>query len=66
MHLRKVNEEVYVAEDAIVHVGPDAVAFVKEQARKSQRGRARISTRLSRFTSSKAVSTWPSSTKTAR
>ena len=42
MHLRKVNEEVYVAEDAIVHVGPDAVAFVKEQARKSQRGRARI------------------------
>ena len=42
MRLRKVNDEVYVAEEPIVRVGADEVAFVKEQASKSRRGRARI------------------------
>jgi cupin fold WbuC family metalloprotein len=42
MRLRKVSDEVYVADEPIVRVGPYEVAFVKDQARKSPRGRARI------------------------
>ena len=42
MRLRKVSDEVYVADGPIVRIGPDDIAFVKEQARKSPRRRARI------------------------
>ncbi len=42
MRLRKVDDEVYVADEPIVRIGPGEIAFVKEQARKSQGRRARI------------------------
>jgi cupin fold WbuC family metalloprotein len=42
MILRKINDEVYVAEDSIVTIGPSEIAFVKEKARTSTRRRARI------------------------
>lgn len=42
MRLRKVNDEVYVADEPIVRMGPGEIAFVKEEARKSPRRRARI------------------------
>ena len=42
MNLRKVNEEVFIAGDAIVRIGDEEVAFLKAQARSSPRRRARI------------------------
>lgn len=42
MNLRRVNDEVFVAEDAIVRLGDEAIEFVKQEALKSPRRRARI------------------------
>jgi cupin fold WbuC family metalloprotein len=42
MNLRKVNDEVFVAEDAIVRLGDAEIEFLKKQARISPRKRARI------------------------
>lgn len=42
MRLRRVNDEVYVADEPIVRFGSDEVALVKEQALRSPRRRARI------------------------
>jgi cupin fold WbuC family metalloprotein len=42
MNLRKVNDEVFIAEDAIVRFGDEEIDFVKRQARASPRKRARI------------------------
>ena len=42
LRLRKVNDEVYVADEPIVRFGPGEVAFVKERALSSPRRRARI------------------------
>lgn len=42
MRLRRVNDEVFVADEPIVRFGPDEVALVKEQAVRSPRKRARI------------------------
>lgn len=42
MPLRKLNDEVYVADAAIVRLGSAEVAFVKRQALASPRRRARI------------------------
>lgn len=42
MNLRKVNDEVFIAEDAIVRLGDEELAFLKHQARISPRKRARI------------------------
>lgn len=42
MNLRKVNDEVFIAEDAIVRLGDEEIAFLKRQARASPRKRARI------------------------
>jgi cupin fold WbuC family metalloprotein len=42
MNLRKINDEVFVAEDAIVKVGREELAFLKSQARANSRKRARI------------------------
>ena len=42
MNLHKVNEEVFVAGDAIVRIGEEEVAFLKRQAQSNARGRARI------------------------
>jgi cupin fold WbuC family metalloprotein len=42
MRLRKLNDEVYVADEPIVRIGPGEIAFVKEQASKNERRRARI------------------------
>jgi cupin fold WbuC family metalloprotein len=42
MKLKRQSDEVFVAVDAIFVAGDDAVALVKEQAAKNQRGRARI------------------------
>lgn len=42
MNLRKVNDEVFIAEDAIVRIGDAEIEFLKEQARISPRKRARI------------------------
>lgn len=44
MSLRKVNDEVFVAEDAIVRIGDAEIEFLKKQARISPRKRARICT----------------------
>jgi cupin fold WbuC family metalloprotein len=40
--LRKINDEVFVADDAIVRLGADQVEFLKQQASKSPRRRSRI------------------------
>ena len=42
MKLHKVNDEVFVAEDSIVRLGDDEIAFLKRQARSNPRKRARI------------------------
>lgn len=42
MNLKKINDEVFVAEDAIVKVGGEELAFLKAQARGNGRKRARI------------------------
>ncbi len=42
MNLRKINEEVFIAEDAVVRLGDEELAFLKGQARLSPRRRARI------------------------
>ncbi len=42
MNLRKVNDEVFIAEDAIVRLGDEEIVFLKKQARISPRKRARI------------------------
>lgn len=42
MNLRKINDEVFIAEDAIVRLGGEEIAFLKQQARISPRKRARI------------------------
>lgn len=42
MNLRKINNEVFVAEDTIVKVGAKELTFLKDQARASGRKRARI------------------------
>lgn len=39
---RKINDEVFVAQDAIVKIGPDEVAFIKAKAATNGRQRARI------------------------
>ncbi len=38
----RINDEVFVAQDAIVHFGDEEIAFVKQKARISPRKRARI------------------------
>lgn len=40
--IRKINDEVFVADDAIVRLGADHVTFLKQQAATSVRRRARI------------------------
>jgi len=42
MNLKKINDEVFVALDTIVKMGPAEIAFVKAQAAANQRQRARI------------------------
>jgi hypothetical protein len=42
MNLQKINNEVFVAEDAIVRLGSEEIAFLKRQAQISPRKRARI------------------------
>ncbi|MFM9970248.1 MAG: WbuC family cupin fold metalloprotein [Burkholderiales bacterium] len=42
MNLRKLNEEVFIAEDPIVQIGDDQIVFLKQQAGASPRKRARI------------------------
>jgi len=42
MKLRRINDEVFVAEGSIVRFGPDETRFVKERAATSARRRARI------------------------
>jgi cupin fold WbuC family metalloprotein len=42
MNLRRINDEVFVALDRIVRFGAEEVAFVKQAALASPRGRARI------------------------
>ena len=42
MNLRKVNEEIFIAEDTIVRCGDTEVEFLKRQAQASPRKRARI------------------------
>ena len=42
MNLHKINDEVFIAQDPIVHFGDEEVAFVKHQAQSSPRRRARI------------------------
>jgi len=42
MNLRKVNEEVFIAEDPIVRLGDEEIGFLKRQARANARKRARI------------------------
>lgn len=42
MNLRKINNEVFIAEDAIVRLGGEEIDFLKQQARISPRKRARI------------------------
>src|SRR5882757_7789960 len=40
--LRKINDEVFVVDDAIVRLGAEQVLFLKQRAAASGRGRARI------------------------
>ena len=42
MNLRKISEEVFIAEDAIVRFGVPEIALLKRQAQVSPRKRARI------------------------
>lgn len=42
MNLRKINEEVFIAQDPIVQIGAREIEFVKRQAQSSLRKRARI------------------------
>jgi cupin fold WbuC family metalloprotein len=42
MKLRKQSEEIFIAEDAIVRIGDEQIAFLKRQAKASPRKRARI------------------------
>jgi cupin fold WbuC family metalloprotein len=42
MNLRKVNQEVFIAEDPIVRLGDQEIAFLKRQAQESPRKRARV------------------------
>lgn len=42
MNLQKINDEVFIAQDAIVKIGGRELAFLKDQARINQRKRARI------------------------
>lgn len=42
MNLRKVNDEVFIAEDGIVRLGDEEIEFLKRQAQASPRRRARI------------------------
>jgi cupin fold WbuC family metalloprotein len=42
LNLRKVNDEVFIAQDPIVKIGPIEIAFVKAQAAGNGRQRARI------------------------
>jgi len=42
MNLRKINNEVFIAEDSIVRLGGEEIAFLKQQAQISPRKRARI------------------------
>ena len=42
MKLNKVNEEVFVAQDPIVRLGDEDIAFLKRQAQANPRKRARI------------------------
>lgn len=40
--LKRVSDEVYIADDTIVRLGPGEMAFLKKQALSNERGRARI------------------------
>lgn len=42
MKLREVNEEVFVADEPVVRIGGEEIAFLKRQARTNARKRARI------------------------
>ena len=42
MNLKKINDEVFVAQDPIVKIGSEEIAFLKSQSSSNQRGRARI------------------------
>jgi cupin fold WbuC family metalloprotein len=42
MSLRKVNDEIFIAEEPIVRIGDEQIAFLKRQAQASPRRRARI------------------------
>ena len=42
MNLARINDEVFVAGDAIVRIGDEEIAFLKRQAQASPRRRARI------------------------
>ena len=42
IRLRKINDEVFIAEDKIVRMGSRQVAFLKRQAASNDRRRARI------------------------
>ena len=42
MNLRKVNEEVFIADEPIVQIGTEEIAFLKKQAQSNRRKRARI------------------------
>ena len=45
--LRKINNEVFVAEESIVRLGAEQISFLKQQALSSNRKRARICTHRS-------------------
>ena len=45
--LRKINNEVFVADEAIVRLGAGQISFLKQQALSSNRKRARICTHRS-------------------
>jgi cupin fold WbuC family metalloprotein len=42
VNLERINDEVFVAQDAIVRLGDEEIAFLKQQARANPRQRARI------------------------
>lgn len=46
-HLRKINNEVFVADESIVRLGAEQIYFLKQQALLSSRKRARICTHRS-------------------
>ena len=45
--LRKINNEVFVADESIVRLGAEQISFLKQQAMSSNRKRARICTHRS-------------------